>query len=335
MFRKLALLSAIALVATACGGGASDTTVAAPATTLAVTTTPTPTTAAALPTSAAPTTTATAPAGFPVVVAGATLDKRPERIISMSSTSTEILFAIGAGSQVVAVDSLSNYPLQAPTSDLNAYEASVEAMASYEPDLVIIFADPGDVVSGLETVGIPVIQHVAATSLDDAYAQIAELGIATGNVDGAAEVIAGMRASIDALVAKYQMPAGGLTYYHEVDNTYYSATSQTFIGGIYSLFGLENIADPADAAGSGFPQLSPEYIIAADPDLIFYGCAVWCGTNADTIAQRPGWDQMAAVELGLMAELDDDIASRWGPRLVTFVELVGRSIATALSVGGE
>lgn len=321
MFRKLSLLLVMALLAVACGSGSEES---APTVTVGST--------AASTTSTTATTTA-ATEGFPVTVAGAELADRPERIVSLSPTSTEILFAIGAGTQVAAVDSQSNYPPEAPMTDLSAFEPSVEAIAAMEPDLVVLSWDPGDLVAGLAALGIPVIAHLDAATIDDAYTQITELGTATGNVDAANELIVTMQADIAALVDEYRVSEGGLSVYHEVDNTLYSATSQTFIGSIYSLFGLDNIADPADPDGLGFPQLSAEYILEADPDLIFYGCAVWCGTTPEAIAERPGWDGLAAVQAGALTELDDDVVSRWGPRLVEFVRLIGQSLRTVVGAG--
>ena len=223
-----------------------------------------------------------------MVVAGAEIDDRPLAIVSLSPTATEMLFSIGAGDQVIAVDSLSNYPAEAPTTNLSAFEPSVEAIAALAPDLVVISWDPGELVTGLNALDIPVITQPGAVSFDDAYRQISELGEATGHPDTATELVIAMQADIAALVDEYPAPEVPLTYYHEVDDTLYSATSATFIGSIYGLFGLENIADAADPDGWGFPQLSAEYIIESDPDLIFYGCAVWCGTNPETIAARPG-----------------------------------------------
>ncbi len=268
--------------------------------------------------------------GFPVSIAGIEITKRPERIVSLSSTTTEILFAIGAGDQVVAVDSFSDYPPEAPITDLNAFEPNVEAISTYEPDLVIFFLEPGALGSGLTALGIPVIHHVAALGLDDVYGQITDLGAATGNVSGASRLIEGLRTNIGEVAGRFGAVAEPLTYYHEVDDTYYSATSATFIGSIYSLFGLTSIADAADDIGSGFPQLSPEYIIEADPDIIFYGCAVWCGTTPESIAERPGWGSLSAVESGALVAIDDDLTSRWGPRLAQFVETVGMSLETLL-----
>ncbi len=253
--------------------------------------------------------------------------ERPERIVSISPTATEMLFAIGAGDQVIAVDVLSDYPASAPLSDLDGFNPSVEAIAGFEPDLVVMSFDPGDVAAGLAALGIESLVQPAATTIDDAYAQIIELGRATDHPIAAAALVEEMQASIEDLVAT--APTGsGLTYYHELDNVYYSVTAATFVGRIYSLFGLESIADPADADSSafGYPQLSDEYVIGADPDLIFLADTVCCGQSAATVAARPGWDQLSAVRDGNVIELDDDITSRWGPRVVDFVAVVAAAL---------
>ncbi len=124
-------------------------------------------------------------AAFPVTLASpggkVVLDQRPERIVSLSPTATEMLFAIGAGGQVVAVDSNSNYPAEAPKTDLSAYQPNIEAIAGYKPDLVVYSDDPGELAAGLGKLSIPALQQPAATRLDDTYAQLDQLGRATGH----------------------------------------------------------------------------------------------------------------------------------------------------------
>ncbi len=251
-----------------------------------------------------------------------TVDERPERIVSLSPTATEILFAVGAGDQVIAVDDQSNFPPEAPMTDLSGFTPNIEAIASFEPDLVVVSGDPGDLVAGLEALDVAAVLFGPAVTLDDTYRQIEVLGTATGHGDDAAEVVTAMKADIEDLVASAPDREVPLTYYHELDDTLYSATSSTFIGQIYSLAGLENIADVADAAGGGYPQLSAEYIISEDPDLVFLADTKCCGQSAETVAARPGWDQITAVRTGGVHELDDDIASRWGPRVVDFLRVV-------------
>ena len=272
-------------------------------------------------------------AAFPVTIASAgaeiTIESRPERIVSISATATEMLFAIGAGGQVTAVDSLSYYPEEAPVTDLSGLEPNVEAIVGFDPELVVLSFDPGDVVSGLATAGVPALVQDAALSLEDTYAQIEQLGAATGRASEAAALVGQMRSDIEELAASIPDREVPLTYYHELDDTLFSVTSRTFIGEIYTLAGLVNVADPADADGSagGYPQLSAEYLLDANPDLIFLADTKCCGQTAATLGQRPGFDQLSAVALRNVVELDDDIASRWGPRIVDLFAVVVEATA--------
>jgi iron complex transport system substrate-binding protein len=258
--------------------------------------------------------------------------RRPERIVSLSPTSTEMLFAIGAGDQVVAADEFSNYPPEAPDTDLSGLEPNVEAIAGFAPDLVVLSNDINDIVKSLGALDIPVILHPAAETLDDTYAQIEQLGAATGRVAEAAEVVASMRSEIQRLAEQAPRFDEPLTYYHELDQTLFSVTSETFIGQVYSLVGLENIADRARGGGA-YPQLSAEFIIQADPDLIFLADTKCCGVTAEKVARRPGWDRITAVRTGAVVELDDDVASRWGPRVVDFLRVVVEAASALQPVG--
>jgi iron complex transport system substrate-binding protein len=275
---------------------------------------------------------------FPVTIAAAngpvTVERRPEAVVSLSPTATEMLYAIGVGDQMVAVDDQSTYPPEAPRTDLSGITPNVEAITSYEPDLVVITFDPGDLVSSLSALGIPVLVMPGATSLDEAYRQMEQLGAATGNVAGAAELVAAMQADIAEVVAAAPALEPAPTYYHELDPSFYTATSATFIGEVYGLLGLENIADPADADGFGYPQLSAEFILEQDPDLIFLADTTCCDQTAASVAERPGWASLTAVAAGRVVELDDDVASRWGPRVVDFLRAVAEAV-TALEATGS
>ena len=282
-------------------------------------------------TSSAAVETTSAPAEFPVTVeadnGAVTLDEEPNAIVSLSATATESLFAIGAGEQVIAVDDQSNYPAEAPVTDLSGFEPNVEAIAGYEPDLVIAAYDPGGLVEGLEKLDIPVLLQDAAPDLDAAYEQIETLGEATGNVEGAETVVESMRIEIEELAGAVP-GAEGATVYHELGPDFFSATSETFIGSVYELFGLVNIADAAaDADAGGYPQLTGEYIVSESPDLIVLADTKCCDQTVATVSGRPGWDQIEAVQNGDIVEADDDIASRWGPRTVVFVEQIAESLA--------
>jgi iron complex transport system substrate-binding protein len=115
--------------------------------------------------------------------------------------------------------------------------------------------------------------------------------------------------------------------YHELTPDLYSATSRTFVGQVYTAFGLRNIADAADSIGSGYPQLSAEYVVSANPDLIVLADTVCCGQKPSTVAGRPGWDRISAVRTGSIVRVHDSIASRWGPRIVDFFRAMSAALA--------
>jgi len=230
----------------------------------------------------------------------------PQAIISLAPTHTETLFAIGAGDQVIAVDDQSDFPADAAavSTDLSGFEPNVEAIAGYEPDLVV---------------------------LSDAtiQPQLESLGDVPG---GRPELVGQMRTDIDSIVASVPPPAEPLTIYHELDNTYYSVNSSTFIGQAYTVLGLRNIADTAEGDSGGYPQLNAEAIISADPDLIFLADASF-GESLETVSARPGWQDITAVANGAIVALDEDVASRWGPRIVDYVQSVADAV-TQVSVPG-
>jgi iron complex transport system substrate-binding protein len=246
----------------------------------------------------------------------------PHRIISLSPTATESLFAIGAGKQVVAVDDQSDYPKWAPKTTLSGFTPNVEAIASYRPDLVIVQYDAGGVVEALRKLDIRVLVQPSAKNLAVAYAQIRQLGAVTAHKRGAAAVVKRMRTGIARALAS--TPKRRLSVYHELSPDFYSATSKTFIGGIYKLFGLRNIADAADSTASGYPQLSGEYILGANPNLIVLADTRCCGQTVAAVGKRPGWSGVAAVRTKSVVAVDDSVASRWGPRVVQFVQAVAR-----------
>ncbi len=249
----------------------------------------------------------------------------PTKIVSLSSTATEMLFAIGAGDQVIAVDSYSNYPPEAPITDIAAFEPSLEAIAAYEPDLVVYAFDPGELEAGLEGLGVATMFLPDAITLDDVYAQIADLGVATGHEDEAAALNADMRSRIDAIVAGVPSEGQAIRVYHELDETFFSTSSSAFIGQLYALFNTVNIADEADPDGFGYPQLNAEYILEADPQLIVITDQV--SYTPSDVAARPGWDTISAVQSDSVVVVDADIASRWGPRLPDFLEAIAASLS--------
>jgi len=278
-----------------------------------------------------------ASAAFPVTLTAAngavTVKAEPRHIVSLSPTATEDLYAVGAGKQVVAVDAQSDYPANAPVTSLSGLTPNIEAIVRYKPDLVVASEDSGGLVAGLRKLGVPVLIEPTAAKIDDAYQQIDQIGEATGHAAQAARTVASMKSRIAATVKKAGTGHADLTYYWEVSaNPYYSATSSTFVGQVASLFGLTNVADKAaKAADGGYPQLAQEYIVSAQPKLILLSDnqAEDGGQSPAKVAARPGWAGIPAVKDHQITGLDDDIASRWGPRLPELAAEIAQAVEKA------
>ncbi len=263
---------------------------------------------------------------FPATVRGTEIPVLPQRIVSLSATHTEVLYEIGAGPEIIGTDVFSDYPAAAnETEKIDAFNLSVEAVAALDPDLVILSFDPGDAVSGLAALGIPAVLFAAPgpPTLEDVYSEWSDLGTATGHNDEAAALIEQVSSDIAAILAQKPETVRAFTYFLELDSTLFTAGTGTLLDSVFGMLGLQNIADPADGP---FPQLSPEYVIGADPDFVFLADTVCCGQSAVTVAARPGWNQMTAVNNGDVIELDDSVASRWGPRLVDLVLTISKEV---------
>ena len=321
----VAASAACAATLAACGSSASSTTSASN------------TTSASASGASSASGTAPAAAAFPVTVktgnGAVTIKSDPTRIVSLSPTTTEDLYAVGAGSQVVAVDNDSDYPAGVPKTTLSGLTPNIEAIAKYNPSLVVTWQDTGGLVAGMTKLGIPVLVEPAVTTIDAAYAQIQQLGQATGHAGQAATVVAGMKRQIAADVKQAGASHQGLTYYWELSaNPFYSATSATFIGQVAGLFGLKNIADKASKpADAGYPQLSQEYIVTAKPQIVFLADneAADGGQSPAVVAKRPGWSGIPAVQDHEVIGLNDDVASRWGPRIPQLVAEIAQAVEQA------
>ena len=277
------------------------------------------------------------------VSAASSATATPACVVSLSPTATETLFAIGAGAQVQAVDSDSNYPTHGlPTKRINALNPSVESVlgicrsvrgASTKPGLVIISDDANSIKEKLTALGVRVVSQDAPTSLAGALDQIRQLGSLTGHVASADALAASMARAIAADVRSVPAhPTKKLRVYYELDPTYYSLTSSTFVGALMKSLGVINIADAhATSADAGYPQLSAEYITSANPQLIFLADTLCCKITPAKVRARAGFATVSAVVNGHVVNLSDDVASRWGPRLTLLMRQITAAVKSTLA----
>ena len=278
--------------------------------------------------------------------AGATVKRGPSCVVSLSPTATETLYAIGAGAQVQAVDKDSNYPttgLPPASKRIDALNPSVEAILgickptpthpSTKPDLVIISYDANSIKEKLTALGIKVVEQDAPTNLGGAYAQIRQLGALTGHVVAARRLATSIAKAINADVASVPThPTKTINVYYELDPTYYSVTSSTFVGLLMKRLGLVNIADAqSTSADAGYPQLNAEYIVSANPQLVFLADTICCQVTPASFGARPGFGSISAVVHGHVIGLNDDVASRWGPRLKVLMNQITTAVRRTLA----
>ena len=289
-------------------------------------------------TPSAATASSAAASSFPVTIQApngtVTIKAMPTRIVSLSPTATEDLYAVGAAKQVVAVDQDSNYPVSGvPKISVNGMTPNIKAIARYNPDLIVTWQSAGGQVAQLAKLGVPVLLEPTAGTLAGAYTQIEQIGEATGHAAQAHRVVGSMEQQIAASVKEAGADHKDLTYYWEIGaNPYYSATSSTFIGQIIGLFGLKNIADAAaKSSDGGYPKLPEKYIITAAPQIIFLAQTEGIETPA-AVAKRSGWSAIPALRHHDVIALNADVASRWGPRLAQLVAQIAVAIEHAAHV---
>jgi iron complex transport system substrate-binding protein len=262
---------------------------------------------------------------FDVTISGSdgddlTFDAPPERIVALAPAFTEIFCAVDACDTLVAVDENSNFPPEVESiPKLSGFDPSVEAIVASEPDLVVISFSPSGLKEALEGLGIAVLLLDDPQSLAGVYDRVAQLGDVVDRRVQAAELVSDMQSRVDAVVAL--LPSeGGPSVYHELDSTLFSVGPASFIGNLYDVLGAENIANEA---GGAYLQLSNEAIIDAGPEVIILGDE-GLGETVESVAARPGWDSIPAVQTGSIHGIDPDLISRPGPRIVDALEELAR-----------
>ena len=250
-----------------------------------------------------------------------------QKIISLAPSNTEILFAIGAGSQVVGRDNLSDYPeaAKAATDIGSAFEAlNTELIVSLQPDLVLAAEiNTADQVKALEDLGLTVYYLKNPTTLEELYTNLEIVAQLTGHEVDAAQLIEDLKARVAAVDEKIATATEKPTAFYELDATDpakpYTVGKGTFITLLIERAGGQNIAGDLD----GYPQLSLEQVVAADPDFIILGDSAY-GITPESVATRPGWDGLSAVTNNQVFPFDDNLVSRPGPRLVEGLEALAK-----------
>jgi iron complex transport system substrate-binding protein len=257
-----------------------------------------------------------------------TLEQYPQAIVSLSPSTTEILFAIGAGEQVVGRDDMSLYPEEAQTVESIGSlwgELPTEAILAMEPDLVVaaqIIAPEN--VQALQDLGLNVYWQANPADFDGLYDNLCDFAVLTGHVDETEALIADLQSRVDAVLTTVAEADSTPSVFYELDATDpanpWTTGSGTFIDYIITLAGGTNAAA---ALEGDFAQISAEELIAVNPDVILLADALY-GTTPESVAERPGWDAIAAVLNGAVYPIDPNIMSVPGPRLVNGLEETAR-----------
>lgn len=262
------------------------------------------------------------PASFPLTLESSdgetlTLEEPPQRIMTLSAHATQIVCGIGAGDDLVAVEQYANCPEGSDEKPaLDAYQPNLEAMVGYEPDLVFISQDVDGIVGALRRTGTAVLYLDLPLSIDGIYDEIEMFGRITGREGEAADVITDMRDRIGAIEEELADLDQGPRIFHELDPLLYTAAPDSFIGELYTLLKAENIAEGAVEA---YPQLSAEVVVERDPEVIILADED-SGVTAESVASRPGWNDITAIREGRICVIDPNQISQPAPSVIDALE---------------
>ena len=244
-----------------------------------------------------------------------------KNIVSLSTTHTEIIQMLEGENLLVGVDSFSETEL--PIEKIDAYTVTAEELLILDPDIVLVAFDFNGIVEGLENLDIEYALLPPAQTLDDVYSQIETVGSIINKLDQANSLVSEMKSDIDDIIAN--SIGTPLSVYHEIGYTYgiYSVNENSFIGEIYNLLGVDNIANTIeDPYGSGYPVLEEEQVLAGDPDLIVIGHSDYLNKDLST---RQGWENIKAVANDNIYFLDENLANNWGVNTVDLINVLSET----------
>jgi iron complex transport system substrate-binding protein len=257
-----------------------------------------------------------------------TLPHAPQRIVSLAPKNTEMLFAIGAGDQVVAVTSFCNYPPEAKKRQriggFSTESQSLEQIVALKPDLVVAADElQWPVINELERLGVPIVS-LGSQSLAELYHELELLGRLTGRTSDAARLTQAMQRRVErvAATARTIPPEQRVTvFYHLWSEPLMTAGPGSFAAELIAICGGLNIAHDA---GHRYPQISQEVLLARDPEVILAPSSEAEPMTIEYLRARPGWSNLRAVRNNRIHLLDGDLVSRCGPRLVDALEIMAR-----------
>ena len=240
------------------------------------------------------------------------------KVVSLSTTHTEIIQSLNAQETLVAIDSFSEVDF--PVQVIDAYTVTAEELAPLNPDVVILAFDFNGIVEGLENQELNYVLLPPAKNIEEVYLQIETIGSLVNKESEAFSTIRDMKIEINRILDNANF--GNTSVYHEIGYSYgiYSVNSNSLIGQIYNSLGVVNIANNTeDPFGSGYPSLTEEQIIESNPEYIVIGHSDYLNKDLST---RMGWEDINAIENSNVYFLDENLANNWGTTTVDLVKQI-------------
>jgi iron complex transport system substrate-binding protein len=272
---------------------------------------------------------------FPLTITDAldnevVIEEKPERIVSMIPSNTEIAFELGLGEKIVGVSDFDNYPPEAAEKEkIGGMEFNVEKIISLNPNLVLAHgSSAGAGEAGLQQLrdaGITVLVVNNANNLEEVYETIRMIGTAAGEKENAESIVAGMQEKIQDIKEKAQQIPEEETrsVFVEVSPApeIYTSGKNTFMDILLQTINAKNVVTE-----EGWVQMDPEAVIERNPDVIITTHGYYTENPVENVKERDGWQGIAAVKNNQVVDVDSDAVTRTGPRLAEGVEELAKAV---------
>ena len=242
----------------------------------------------------------------------------PQRIVALSPSAGEILFAVGAEEQVAAVSEFTDYPPEAASKPVvggfDGKTLSMESILGFKPDFLYLTDGMHNfLIEQLDSYGIKYYLS-KGDSIKAVMQEILDIGILTGHEAKAKEVVSEMEKKLNAVKTSSSTSSSRKLYYEVWNAPFMTAGSRSFINDIIFTSGAENIFADIDEA---YPIVSEETIIARQPEYILIPAS--CGITVEAVKARNGWASIPAVKNNKIFLIDDNVYTRPGPRVADVV----------------